>query len=194
MRQDAPPKEGAGGGWRHLPALLSLVVVWVALWGDFTVANVLGGTLVGLLVLVVSADARPRPAGPVQVRSALRFVGWFALALVRATLSVAREVVRPVPRIREGIVAVPLRGASDALVTLVANAISLTPGTLTVEIDSDRDAATLYVHCLHIDDMDTVRRHLEHVGWLAVQAFGTQEQRRASGDPLSGVPLEGDSS
>lgn len=193
MSGDILPMASEGSPLRRLPALIFLVVTWVALWGDFTVANFVGGTLVALLVLAISADARPRPAGPLRPVHAIRFVGWFTVALVRATLSVALEVVRPVPRITEGIVAVPLRGASDGLVTLVANAISLTPGTLTLEVECDRDVAVFYVHCLHLDDVAAVRRDLERLGNLAVQAFGTDEQRAVGGGLRSAAPLDGES-
>ncbi|MGH3665670.1 MAG: Na+/H+ antiporter subunit E [Egibacteraceae bacterium] len=149
-----------------------LTLVWVALWGELTPANLLGGVAVAVTVSTVFAAAGPRRAGPVRSLAALRFAGWFAAALVRATFQVAVETVRPTPRLAEGIVAVRLEGASDALATLVANTISLTPGTLTVDADSDAGGATLYVHGLQLFDVDGTRAELQHLGRLAAAAFG----------------------
>ena len=69
-----------------------------------------------------------------------------------------------------GIVAVPLRGCSDAVATLIADAISLTPGTLTLEVR--RDPLTLYVHALDTRDVEQVQRDVRTLEVLAVRAFG----------------------
>jgi multicomponent Na+:H+ antiporter subunit E len=144
--------------------------VWLLLWGDVTPANVLSGVGVAL---VAASIAGPRRAGQVVVRpvAALHLAGHFAVQLVAATAVVAWEIVTPRSRIRTGIVAVPLHGCTDAVATLIADVISLTPGTLTVEVD--RDPLTLYVHVLHLRDVDQVRRGVRRIEVLAVRAFGT---------------------
>jgi multicomponent Na+:H+ antiporter subunit E len=149
-----------------------LLVVWIALWGQATTANVLGGLAVALAVQLVP---RPRHDTRVAFRplAALRFLVYFAGQLVTASTVVAIEVATRRTRINTGIVAVPLRGASDALVTLVADAVTLTPGTLTLEVR--RDPPTLYVHVLHLDDVEQVRRSIRRTEVLAVRAFGTRE-------------------
>jgi multicomponent Na+:H+ antiporter subunit E len=101
----------------------------------------------------------------------VRFLAYFLAKLVEASVVVAVEVATPRNRIRTGIVAVPLRGASDALVTLVADAVTLTPGTLTLEVG--RQPPTLYVHVLHLRDVEAVRREIRHLEVLAVRAFGS---------------------
>lgn len=169
-------KQGAGLV-RRLPAVAWLLTVWVALWGELSIANLLGGLAVAGVIHLAFPHSGPRPAGPVRPLPALRFLASFAYQLVRATIAVAVEVLRLGTRIQEGIVAIQLRGVSDAVATVVANAISLTPGTLTLEVEVDRDVAVLYVHCLRVHDVEQQRRDLEHLGELAVAAFG----RRAPG-------------
>ena len=154
-----------------------LLVVWVALWGDISWANVLGGLVTaGGLVLLFPLRPATRQ-GYIRPWPALRFAVYFLWKLVEASAVVAWEVVTPHNRINEGIVAVPIHGLSNALVTIVANAISLTPGTLTLEVDED--PAVLYVHVLHLHDLEAVRLEVQHLERLAIAAFGPDDALRA---------------
>lgn len=166
---------------RHLPAVAWLTVVWVGLWGTPSVANVLGGVAVAtaLLIGLPLTDVPGRQV--VRPAALLRFVGFFAVDLTRASLQVALLVVRPRRSLRQAVVAVPVRGASDQLLTLLANAISLTPGTLTLEVDRPR--STLYVHVLDVGDgpmgVERVRQSILKVERLAILAIGSAHCRRA---------------
>jgi multicomponent Na+:H+ antiporter subunit E len=146
-----------------------LTAIWIALWSELSVANVLSGLLVAAAVVVVFDT---RSAGRVVVRplAAARFVVHFVVRLMASTAVVARTVVAPRHRIRTGIVAVPLRGCTDAVATLIADAISLTPGTLTVEVG--HDPLTLYVHALDVRDTSAVRDEVRTLEILAIRAFG----------------------
>lgn len=70
----------------------------------------------------------------------------FVRELVLSALKVAWLVVQPKPRIRSAIIAYPLTVTSDAQIALLANMITLTPGTLSVDVSGDRK--TLYVHAI----------------------------------------------
>src|SRR5690606_30126752 len=126
-----------------------LVGVWLALWGDVSAANVLSGILVATAVTFGFAAVR---SGTVVVRPlrVARFVLLFVYKLIEASLVVARTVVAPRHRIHSGIIAVPLQDCSDAIATLVADAISLTPGTLTLDVR--RQPLTLFIHALDVRD------------------------------------------
>ncbi|HEX6421237.1 MAG TPA: Na+/H+ antiporter subunit E, partial [Acidimicrobiales bacterium] len=93
-----------------------LTALWLVLWRDVSVANVLSGVAVGLVVLAVF------PARRVPGRHALRplhlavFAGYFAWKLVVSNLVVAREIVTPRDNVRSGIVAVPMTECSDLVV------------------------------------------------------------------------------
>jgi multicomponent Na+:H+ antiporter subunit E len=149
--------------------MLWLVVVWLALWSDLSVANVASGIITAGVVIALFDSWRP---GAVVVRpvAVARFALHFAYKLVQASLVVARTVVAPQHRIHAGIVAVELSGCSDAVATLVADAVSLTPGTLTLEVV--RDPLTLYVHALDVRDVEHVKAEVRKMEELAVRAFG----------------------
>ena len=165
----------------HLGLLTWLTVVWVALWGSLTVANVLGGLAVASVLLLL----RPLPALPDQGRvrplAALRFLLVFLWELVKASATVVGQVLRPRSSLRQAVIAVPVVGVSDRLLTLLANAVSLTPGTLALEVDRPR--AVLYVHVLDIGGKegaaDEVRASILGLERLAILAFGSDDCLRA---------------
>ena len=150
-----------------------LVWLWVSLWGRVTWANLSSGVAVALIAMVVARSRRPTARGAFRPWRALVFGVRFAVDLVRATVVVAIEIVTPRERIHTGIVEVPLRGCDDGLVTVVANAVSLTPGTLTLEVR--REPPTLYAHVLHLRDVEEVRRQVRRLEVDAVRAFGSAE-------------------
>lgn len=155
----------------RLVRIALLTVIWVVLWSHLSFANVASGVLVATLVAVGFDTWR---SGTVVIRPwhAARFAGFFLYKLVEATVVVARTVIAPRHRVRTGIIAVPLRGCSDAVATLIADAISLTPGTLTLEVR--REPLTLYVHALDTRDVEHVRRDVRTLEVLAVRAFGDE--------------------
>lgn len=159
---------------RALVTVAWSALVWVALWGDLSPANVLGGLAVGIVgAWVVPLGRRDGRTSSVVVHPlrALRFLGYFLWALVRSSAVVAWEVITPGSRIYQGIIEVRLETRSLGIATLIANAISLTPGTLTIEV---REAPLrLYVHVLHLRDIDAVRAELQHLQQLATDAFPT---------------------
>ena len=182
----------------RLLMILWLSAVWVLLWGDLSPGNALAGILLASLLVLLFPPGSERHAGvhPVAV---IRFGLWFAKALVISNLSVAREVVRPKVQLEEGIVAVPLRACSPLVAAFVANAITLTPGTLTVDvrpqafgkIGTEPPAGhlqvrngvavppVLYVHCLKVGDPEQVRADGLMLEQYVVNAFGSTEDRQA---------------
>lgn len=152
-----------------------LVGLWVALWGDVSVANILGGLVVALAVIILFRSEPTGESGEIAFRplKAAKFAAYFAYKLVESSIVVAVLIVNWRRQTCSGIVAVPLKGCSDTIVTLIAAAISLTPGTLTLDVR--RDPLTLYVHVLHITDVEEVHREVRRLEVLAVEAFGTRD-------------------
>ena len=135
---------------------LLLALAWAALTGQFTPANFLVGCGLGYLVLWVTRRAE---AGWYfhKVVQVVRLIGYVVYELVVANLTVAWTVLlTPRARLRPGIVAVPLSLTSDTQITLLAYLITLTPGTVTLDISSDR--RVLFMHTLAGADPDHVRR------------------------------------
>lgn len=164
----------------RLGLLAWLTAVWVGLWGTVTWANVLGGLAVAAVLLLALPVTDIPDRQVLRPLALVRFVGYFAVDLIRASLQVALLVVRPRRALRQAVIAVPVRGASDQLLTLLANAISLTPGTLTLEVDRPR--STLYVHVLDVgsraDGVDRLRSDILKLERLAILAVGSEECRR----------------
>lgn len=156
------------------PVRIGVVLVWsaaawVALWSEFSLANVIWGLVVGcLVVLVVPLRASPRTV-TVRPLALLWLVTYVAWGLAKASAIVAWEVVTPGSQIHEGIVAAPLRTTSRGVITLIANVISLTPGTVTLEVHEE--PPTLYVHVLHLRTLDEARSEIRHLEDLAIRAF-----------------------
>ncbi|QXC59172.1 Na+/H+ antiporter subunit E [Aquihabitans sp. G128] len=151
-----------------------LLAIWLLLWGSVTPANVLSGVVVIALVLRFIPDARFRFRRPtVRVGPALRFAGLVLVDLFRANLVVTREILSRESSINTGVVAVPLPLCSDGLLTLVANVLSLTPGTMPIEVT--REPPVIYVHVLHLRDVEAVRRDVQRLSALAIRAFGSPE-------------------
>jgi multicomponent Na+:H+ antiporter subunit E len=78
---------------------------------------------------------------------------------VKANLRVAYDVVTPTHRMRPAVIGIPLELESDGAITLLANLITVTPGTLTLDISPDR--RTLYIHAMYMDDEATLRAEIK---------------------------------
>lgn len=159
--------------FRRLPHLAWLLAVWIALWGNVSVANLVSGAIVVGVFAWAFTEVGPLPASRMNPIYVLMLLGWFAQHLVISTLEVARLVLRSAD-VRPAIIAVPMQGVSDAVVTLVADIITLTPGSMTVDVRSDGEDAVLYVHVVDLEDEDTVRADLNELQRLAMLAFGSR--------------------
>ncbi|WP_410812946.1 Na+/H+ antiporter subunit E [Micromonospora sp. 067-2] len=144
---EPPPRRRRLGRWRDQTlALAWLVVVWSLLWGEVNWANLAGGLLVGGAVLLFFPLPAVTFSGRLRPWALLVFAARFGAELVSASLHVARIAVQPGYRPRGAIIAVQLRVPTDLNLALTAEAVSLVPGTLILELD--RDSATLYLHVL----------------------------------------------
>lgn len=160
-----------------------LVALWLLLWNDISIANVVSGVAVAALVLAGARLPKVGCAGDdagdrarIAPLSLLYFVGYVIVKLVQSNLVLAWEIVTPNDeRIRTGIVAVPLRTESELAMLVVSSVITLTPGTIT--IDATGTPPVIYVNVLHLHDIEDVRRELLHIEELSVKAFGSRTAR-----------------
>lgn len=138
---------------------LLLAVVWAAITANFSADNLALGFVLGFLVLYF---ARPVIGSTGYVRrlaQAIALGGFVIWELLLSNLRVAYDVIRPRPRLQPGVIAVPLDVRTDAEITLLANLITLTPGSLSLDVSADR--RTLYIHAMDIDDPDALRRKIK---------------------------------
>jgi len=139
-----------------------LALLWGAISGSFAPETLLFGFVVGYLVLIL---ARPM-LGPSpyysRVWRGVSYLGFFLWALLKSSLIVAWDVMTPGIGAVPAVVAYPLSVKSPAAITLLANTISLTPGTLSLDVSDDQE--TLYVHAMyHGDEPDIVRADLRQL-------------------------------
>ncbi len=128
-----------------------LAVVWVVLTAELTVTNAVFGFLLGYGALAVAQSQLPALSGYAQrVPRFLGFVLFYLAELVKANARVASDVIRPSWEISPGVIGVALDASSDGEITILANLISLTPGTLSLDVSSDR--RVLYIHAMYIQD------------------------------------------
>jgi multisubunit Na+/H+ antiporter MnhE subunit len=163
---------------RRLLYVAALTGVWLLLWDRITVANAVAGVLVACVVLIVFPTARRvRDARPTVIRPlhVLVLAGYIARQLVVSNWLVAREILSRRSHIRTGIVACRLHTDTPGLVTLLANIVALSPGTMTV--DARAEPPTLYVHVLMLRDVLGAKRDVAHLEHLVLRAFGTEADR-----------------
>lgn len=136
-----------------------LAAVWVAATGNFEPSNFLFGLALGLLVLIFSQPVFGTPGYLLKIRSLISLVAFFLKELVLANFRVAYEVFTPGYQFRPGVIAVPLDARTDIEITLLADLITITPGSVSLDVAEDR--SVLYVHVMDIDDVEAVRRRIK---------------------------------
>lgn len=154
--------------------IVVLALIWVVLWGSASFANVLGGLVVAAaLVMIVPGLRRRGGRRPMFFRpvAVARLVAYMLFTTIKSNIVLTREILSPGSQIRTGVIGVPLPGCSDELVTLITNLLALSPGSMPLELMSD--PTVLYVHVLHLHDVERVRRDVLRLTGLAVRAFGS---------------------
>ncbi|WP_227376452.1 Na+/H+ antiporter subunit E [Haladaptatus halobius] len=170
-----------------------LAVLWLFVRGVvLKLTAILGEFLIGLAVglLIAFAFQRFYAAETNVVRNlratpyAVLYVGVFLKELATANVDVAYRVLAPGMPIKPGVVVVPLRVQTDAAITTIANSITLTPGTLTMDYDEEKNA--LYVHSIDARDPESVVAPIRTWEDYALVIF---DEERKPGDPVPEVPL-----
>jgi multicomponent Na+:H+ antiporter subunit E len=136
-----------------------LALVWVALLEQYTVINFFAGFVLGYCMLWVVQPVMSSANYFTKVRRIIGITTLFIKELVLSNLRVAYSVLAPFTTMTPGIVAIPLDIESDAEITLLANMITLTPGTLSLDVSDDR--RVLYVHGMHVNDLEQFRRDIK---------------------------------
>ena len=140
--------------------ILSLVfaVVWVAVTGSATLHNLIFGFALSTLVLWIVRDEMGARGYWQRLGRILSLLALFLKELALSAWKVAVLVVRPHMDLKPGIFAFPLTVTRDFEITLLANLITLTPGTLSVDVSEDRK--TLFVHAIDCSDIEATKRDI----------------------------------
>lgn len=131
---------------------LILTIVWVFLTGSLAFVNFIFGFLLSFVVLWIISRKQENRKYFVIAPRIIGFFFYFLYELFKANIQVAADVITPKFYMTPGIVAFPLDAKSDLEITLLANVISLTPGTLSLDVSEDK--STLYIHAMYVGDKD----------------------------------------
>lgn len=148
----------------YLALNLLLAIVWTFLTGSFSFGNLLFGFIVGFLALAL---AQPFLANRGYVSSTvglLRFLRVYTTELVFANIQLARDVLRPTLPFKPGLIRYDAGYLSPGERVVLANMISLTPGTLTV--DYGDHGRILYIHTVYAQDPEKLRQGMDLFGAL----------------------------
>lgn len=138
---------------------LLLAFGWGALFGDFSLGNLAAGFLIGFVALGVVSPLFGQTSYFVKAVRMAHLGVYFLYELVVSSVQVVWDVLTPMHKSRPAIVAVPLEVERPVQITVLANLISLTPGTLSLDVSPDNK--TLYVHAMFVDDPDQVRADIK---------------------------------
>ncbi|MBO1520527.1 Na+/H+ antiporter subunit E [Oceanisphaera pacifica] len=133
-------------GWNMLLALF-----WVILSGNYSIGNLFVGMLLSYLILAYVARDKPMFANYFgKLPKIISFILFFIWDLTKANARVAYDVLTPRHLMRPGVIAIPLDLKDEAGISVFANLITVTPGSLSLDVSSDRKV--LYVHLMYLDD------------------------------------------
>jgi multicomponent Na+:H+ antiporter subunit E len=153
---------------RRLIYFVLSLVVWVMVsWpfveGGIDVQVLVAGLIASGLVAILFHEMLPKEhhifLSPIRLFWFLVYVPVFAYYLVKANIDVLYRALHPQMPIRPGIVKIKTSLKSDSAITALANSITLTPGTLTVDLTED---GTLYIHWIYVksDDVEEATRQI----------------------------------
>jgi multicomponent Na+:H+ antiporter subunit E len=137
---------------------LLLAIVWVAITGSTSFLNLVFGFFLAAIALGIVRSSYGGVLYLGRVRRILALVLLFLCELAKSAWVVAVAVMSPRMDVKPGIFAFPLTVDRDFEITLLANLITLTPGTLSVDVSDDRK--TLYVHALDCSDPEAIKRSI----------------------------------
>jgi multicomponent Na+:H+ antiporter subunit E len=136
-----------------------LAITWTLLTGQFTLANLIVGLIVGYFTLWIILRGERKASYFNKMNLVIRFIFFYLWNLILASLKVAYEVITPQYHMRSGVIAVPLDAKTDVEITVLANLITITPGTLSLDVSTDR--RVLYIHAMYIDDKEELVRDIK---------------------------------
>ncbi|MFQ5588956.1 MAG: Na+/H+ antiporter subunit E [Nitrospiria bacterium] len=144
----------------HIFLNIILAVIWCLLQEKFDLTEFVLGGLYGYVIIYLHRTLLDDEKTKRRVHSlkeaitftvkTIRYLVVFLIEVVKANIDVVKIVLSPKLNMTPGIIAYKMDVTTDAGITLLANSITLTPGTLSVDVSEDKK--TLYIHALHIED------------------------------------------
>jgi multicomponent Na+:H+ antiporter subunit E len=145
-----------------LLANIFLALIWAILSGAFTLPNLLIGFVLGYIILYFQQQI----IGPSnyfgKARKLIAFLLFFFWEIIVSSVRVAWEVIQPRDRTRPGIIALDLGPCTEFEAYMLATVITLTPGSLSMEVQVKPDRKILYIHAMFADDPEQMKEDLRN--------------------------------
>jgi multicomponent Na+:H+ antiporter subunit E len=154
--------------------LCGLVLLWCLLWGQFTVLSVVSGAILAVVISIVFYLPAIDLSGRINLWHTAVFLVRLIVDICRASIDVAWLVIDPRYQPSSAILAIALDTRSDLIMTWTAEAISLVPGSIVVDVD--RQESVLYVHVINVktgDDLEDFRASVFATEKRLVMAIGS---------------------
>lgn len=136
-----------------------LTLVWVALTGNFSFINFVFGFLLSFMIMwFMSRGSNDRKYFR-RIPKFINFIFYFIYELCKANIQVAMDVITPRLSTRPGIVKIPLSAKTNLEIAMLSNVITLTPGTLVLDVSDDKKV--LYVHGMFIRNQEEFVRNIK---------------------------------
>ena len=136
-----------------------LSIGFSAVLGQFNLSGFLAGFIVGYAALWLTKPLYGPTRYFERLPKVIGLIIFFAKELLVSNLRVLWDVITPKHISRPGIIGIPLDARTDTEIMLVANLISLTPGTLSLDLSEDR--RVLYIHVMFLDNIDETRQQIK---------------------------------
>lgn len=135
-----------------------LALAWAAVSGSFSQLNLIFGFVLGMFALWLIREQVGTAGYLDRSRKAISLAMLFLYELAMSAIRVLLLVSNPKMDVKPGIIAYPLKVDRDFEITILANLITLTPGTLSVDVSHDR--RFLYVHALDCSDPEATKQDI----------------------------------
>jgi len=144
---------------RFLVLNFFLASMWALLQGELRASDFILGFVLGYIVIGLSYRVLGARDYFLKVVRIGRFVVFVAWEILTASLALAWLMLQPRLRLKPAVVAVPLDVTTDLEIVVLANLITLSPGTLSLDVSAD--GRTLYVHTVLLRDAEAFRRRVK---------------------------------
>lgn len=149
---------------------LLLAAGFAVIMDQLTLSGFIAGFAIGYAALWISRPLYGPTSYFMRVIKLVKLVGTFIWELVVSNFRVLWDVITPSHFSSPAVIGVPLDASSDFEIMVLANLVSLTPGTLSLDVSDDR--STLYVHVMFVDDVETARAQIkERIEKPLLEAF-----------------------
>jgi multicomponent K+:H+ antiporter subunit E len=150
----SPNKQISTRRWLPHPLLsFFMVLLWLLLVNEINPGQIFLGAILAWIIPYLTQDFWPESTSLRRPAVVIKFVVVVLWDILVANVVLAVRILRPVHQLKPAFMVLPLEVEQDFTITLLASTISLTPGTVSADLSSDR--RTLLIHSLHVTDIDS---------------------------------------